>query len=68
MFADDFLRRVTDYLLGRPVPTGHVTGRVEDKNSVIRNAIEKDLKSSFGAFEHRLRLFEIVLCAVQLRQ
>src|SRR4029077_8077983 len=68
MFADDFLRRITDYLLGGTVPTGHVTGRIKDKNCVIRNALEKDLKSAFGAFEYRLRLFKIELGAAQLRQ
>jgi len=54
MFADDFFRGVTDYLLRRLVPTGHVPGGVEKENSVIRNAIDENLIMSFEAFEGQL--------------
>src|ERR1700687_5666476 len=49
MFADDFFRGVTDYLLSRLVPAGDVTGSVEKENSVIRNAFYDNLIMPFEA-------------------
>src|SRR5437588_3442931 len=51
MFADDFFRGVTDYLLSRLVPAGDVTGSVKKENSVIRNAFYENLIMPFEAFE-----------------
>src|SRR6516165_4977285 len=68
MFADDLLRRVTDYFLGGTVPARHMARRIKDKDRVVGNALEKDLKAAFGAIEDGLRLLEIKLCTAQLRQ
>src|SRR5205823_3620061 len=54
MFADDFFRGVTDYLLSRLVPAGDVTGSVEKKNSVIRNTFYENLIMPSEAFEGHL--------------
>ena len=56
VLADDFVRCITDYFLSRPVPSGDVSGGVENKDCVIGNAIDKDLVMSFQTLESRLCL------------
>src|SRR5262249_3968130 len=52
MFADDLLRRVTDYFLGGTVPARHMARRIKDKDSALRNPPTKHFNTPFSTIYH----------------
>ena len=61
MLTNDFVRLVADDLLRGDVPAGHASGRVEQENGIIGNALNENVKVPLDVLKRQCCLIKLKL-------